>query len=989
MRQFVTVVLKLFRHVHVYFGIPFLHLSDEVRRMNRITFRIDILIVAVMMNACAVEQSGHEAMLAQPTDGQWLVGQWEGKISPYAGKEGAGRTLRVAAVFPDGTMQATWAVTGDTPGDAEVQVDGWRVRVVTGANSVVVLNRTSNGSLTGTFTLQNGRIFWISLTKILAAGDIPSFVPTFAALRQAIARGQVKEFVTAMETIGSEAEGKQRWAAASDAYYNASLAAMQSGQLQKAIAYGTKAVELGQRAKSPYRQANPSQILGNAYQRLRQFDKQRDWLQRGLEVSKQMTNGIPKEELQARLNQGLGNYYLEQGEVQNAIEHLSNSVQKIESQLSYFKSTRANSRTIQTREAQLTIGLNQLGNAYLRAGKSQDAINVFEQGLAIIKESKVDSFTEAGLISGLGAAYLAQKDYARAMEQFTAALQLAESRKQGGLIENASSRIGNLLLQTQREAEAIPYFKKAIDAIESTRSELGSEEFRTSFFENKGATYGGMIRAQLASTNVGAAFDHNERARSRAFLDILGDKLKLSKQAALVDEEQRLQARIAALKTPEDEHQEGDNDVEELTPAQRQKELEAAEKAYADFLAKVRKENKEQASLMNVEPLTLKEVQDRLDFGVTLLEYFITNNSVIVWIVDKGAVNSVSVPLQRKELQAKVTAFRESISQLEELAKLNQQAQELFKSLIQPALPHIKGKELLIIPHDVLHYLPFQALLSPSGKYLIEDYPINYLSSASLMQFTQEKRNARGELRKVLADGGKVLTFGNPDLGDPKMALQFAGIEAKEIKSLYPQSAIYLEKEATEENAKALVGSSDIIHFASHAELNEDDPLASAIRLAKSDKEDGRLEVREIFGMDLKASLVVLSACETGLGKLSSGDELVGLTRAFIYAGTPSVVASLWNVEDSSTAQLMASFYKNLKTMTKVEALRQAQLNLIRGNINSDLLARRGIGGIGKLGEVPNSKSLFPDSISVSAPVSVSTSHPFFWAPFILVGEGK
>ena len=90
--------------------------------------------------------------------------------------------------------------------------------------------------------------------------------------------------------------------------------------------------------------------------------------------------------------------------------------------------------------------------------------------------------------------------------------------------------------------------------------------------------------------------------------------------------------------------------------------------------------------------------------------------------------------------------------------------------------------------------------------------------------------------------------------------------------------------------------------------------------LAKGGKEDGRLEVREIFGMDLKANLVVLSGCDTGLGKLSTGDELVGLTRAFIYAGTPSVVASLWSVDDSSTAQLMASFYRNLKTMSKVEA---------------------------------------------------------------------
>src|SRR5262249_29936455 len=146
-------------------------------------------------------------------------------------------------------------------------------------------------------------------------------------------------------------------------------------------------------------------------------------------------------------------------------------------------------------------------------------------------------------------------------------------------------------------------------------------------------------------------------------------------------------------------------------------------------------------------------------------------------------------------------------------------------------------------------------------------------------------------------------------------------------------------------------------------------------------KEDGRLEVREIFGMDLKANLVVLSGCDTALGKLSTGDELVGLTRAFIYAGTPSVVASLWSVDDNSTAQLMASFYRNLKTMSKVEALRQAQLGLIRGEGQSDLLARRGVGGIGKLGETVKSESRSQDSIS--------TSHPYFWAPFILVGDGK
>ena len=221
----------------------------------------------------------------------------------------------------------------------------------------------------------------------------------------------------------------------------------------------------------------------------------------------------------------------------------------------------------------------------------------------------------------------------------------------------------------------------------------------------------------------------------------------------------------------------------------------------------------------------------------------------------------------------------------------------------------------------MLHYLPFHALRSPDGRYLIAQYPIYYLSSASLLQFVKEKKTAIGQ---------KVLAFGNPDLEDPGKDLQFAEAEALQIQRLYSQSTTLLKKEATEEKSKELSPRHDLIHFAAHAELKEDDPLSSAVLLANEGKDDGRLEVREIFGMDLNANLVVLSGCETGLGKLSTGDELVGLTRAFIYAGTPSVVASLWSVDDSSTAHLMASFYRNLKTMSKVEALRQAQLELIR-----------------------------------------------------------
>lgn len=184
-------------------------------------------------------------------------------------------------------------------------------------------------------------------------------------------------------------------------------------------------------------------------------------------------------------------------------------------------------------------------------------------------------------------------------------------------------------------------------------------------------------------------------------------------------------------------------------------------------------------------------------------------------------------------------------------------------------------------------------------------------------------------------------------------------LEPSEIRRLYPQSTVMARAVATEDKFKALSPTHDVLHFATHAELNKEDPLSSAVLLAKGDKEDGRLVVRDIFGMDLKEALVVLSACETGLGQLSSGDELVGLTRSFIYAGTPSVIASLWKVDDASTAQL----------------------DTIRGKVNTKRLTQRGVGGVTKLGQTSAPASLSQNSIS--------TSNPYFWSPFILIGDGK
>jgi CHAT domain-containing protein len=746
---------------------------------------------------------------------------------------------------------------------------------------------------------------------------------TGASQREGVSERKAGAALSEFEAKASEAESKQDWENAASAYYQASRVARLTGQLQKAVSYGTKAMEHGAKVRNPMVQARAAHVLGMAYRQLRQREKSTEIFEKGIEVSKEILQPVPKLNIQSSLYTELGTDFLRQGEIDKAIQFISYSIQLQEEQISFLTRIRRKvpiGQSIQATQSNVAASLIRLGGAYEKADKPGEAIKTYEKGLALIKETGLKVPAEGNLYQGLGRLYLSQKDFPRALENLKKSLEIGETVQSAHVIQQASSKMGDLLLQTNKPAEAIPFFARAIDGIESTRSGLESEEFRTSFFENKREIYAGMIFAQLGSRNMEEAFNYNERARSRALLDILGSKAQLTKGSALSEEERALQSRISALQT---KMEEGENGEEEPAAIKDLKtELEAAQRAYKNLLAKIRHENKEQASLMNVEPLSLKQVQELLDPGVTVLAYFVPRGRAMVWVVEKDRVHFVRVPVGRKELISKVAALRDAIYKIEEKEKFKELSQELYRLLIEPALPHIKGKELLIIPHDVLHYLPYQALLSPGGRYLIQDYPVYYLSSASLMQFTREKRRA--------ARGDKALVMANPSLGDVAYNLRFAEREAKEVANVYPQSAVFVRAEATKPKAVSLSPNYDMLHFAVHGELNEEDPLGSALLLAAEGKEDGRLKVSDIFALNLKADMVVLSACETGLGKNNSGDEIIGLTRAFIYAGTPSVITTLWKVNDRASYELMREFYSNLKTNKKSEALRQAQLKTMQ-----------------------------------------------------------
>src|SRR5262245_42383927 len=417
---------------------------------------------------------------------------------------------------------------------------------------------------------------------------------------------------------------------------------------------------------------------------------------------------------------------------------------------------------------------------------------------------------------------VSQQNFPRALESFNQALAIAEKQQRPEAIISASTRIGDVLRQIRKFDEAISAYQKAIQQTESTRSLLQSEEYRQSYFDEAVDAYSGIMDALLSAGNREEAFNYSERARSRVFLDVLGSKVQLSRtKSGLFEEERSLNEQVAGLKSRLA------SEEEESSRESLRNEHTRAERAYGAFLSKVRREDKEQASLMTVEPLGLKEVQELLDPGTSLVEYFVTGKEVFAWIVEKEKLQFKRIEFPKEKLSGWVKTLRESIVTLGEREKFNETSAVLHKQLIEPLLPRITGKELIIVPHDVLHYLPFHALVGSDGRYLIEKYPVYYLSSASLLQFVKEKRKAGGE---------KVLAFGNPDLGDPEKNLEYAELEAKEVKAAYPESSVYIRKEATEEKSKALSANRDIIHFATHAQLNEDDPLSSAVLLAKEDK---------------------------------------------------------------------------------------------------------------------------------------------------------
>jgi CHAT domain-containing protein len=311
---------------------------------------------------------------------------------------------------------------------------------------------------------------------------------------------------------------------------------------------------------------------------------------------------------------------------------------------------------------------------------------------------------------------------------------------------------------------------------------------------------------------------------------------------------------------------------------------------------------------------------------VALVEYFFAKDRLISWVVDRTHVRAVATPFDRIRLNESIVQFRKAI---QKRASTESFARALYDQLLKPIEPLVQtANQLVLVPHGPLHYLPFPALQRADSLYLIDTHALALAPSATVLGFCYRKGST---LLSHLDQTHKVLALGNPDVGHPRWDLPFADKEIKSLEQTFGEITSFTRQQATPEALLGSVGEADLLHFSCHGVYDERNPLFSALLLAPdSSHKTGRFEAHQIFGLKINTSLVMLSACETGLGRVSGGDEVIGLSRSFIFAGTPSLIASLWTVDDLATAITVKRFYRYLNSgasggTNKSQALREAQ----------------------------------------------------------------
>ncbi len=770
------------------------------------------------------------------------------------------------------------------------------------------------------------------------------------------------------------------------------VVAQRRGELEQATDYYRQALDLqAQRAPGTYMHAGLLNNLGVVAHLLGEPDLAADYQSRALEIQEKVAPGSL---YVAESLTYLAVIATERGDTVEAARRYSTALE-IRQRLA--PSSLAVAET-----------LNQLALLTSQRGDTEGADRHLQAALAIQQRLAPISVHIAATFDNLGRVAHQRGDPEGAAEHFARALEIWRKLAPRSSFEAGTLyALGKVHEDAGRPEAAAGAFDRAIDALEAQIVKLGGSQGRGGSFRARHSDYyRDAVRLHVDLGRPEQAFQVMERSRGQGFLALVAERDLVF--AADVPEDLERARRQLAIEHDRIQNQLTAFDV--ASDPQRFEELSAGLRSLferRDVLAEeIREASPRLGAIRYPRALDLAGARQALDRGTVMLAYSVGRERTELFVVtgEGGLVGVESLEIGAPELERQVRRMRRLVAEAipgselggGRLADLEELAHRLYRQLMQPAEAAIEeGERILILPDGPLHLLPFSGLVRDPGtpdrghrrQYVIEWRPLHLALSATVYaQLAKNRRPAAGAPR-VAAFGDPVYTAG---LG-PAPAGEVAGArlrsavrgdlfdwgplphtrrEIQQIAALFENTDAYLGAEATEERAKSLAAGTRIVHFATHSHLDDRFPLNSALVLTvpeglPRDRDNGLLQAWEIFErVRLDADLVVLSACQSALGEEQAGEGLLGLSRAFQYAGARTVAATLWSVADQTTPELMHRFYRYLKSGKPTdEAMQAAQVELIRGPV--EVVDRHG------------------------RRRQLDASAPFYWAAFQIFGDWR
>jgi CHAT domain-containing protein len=661
----------------------------------------------------------------------------------------------------------------------------------------------------------------------------------------------------------------------------------------------------------------------------------------------------------------IGNTHRELGDSARAIEHYQNALAALEP---------INARSL------IASVFNNLGLTYERQGQTEQALATVQRSLALYIAIG-DRMGIANAHRNLAHLYYLMNKNEMALQASGRAAAIGQELGNPNLFWGARMISGAAYYKLGQLETARQALEEAVTAIEAKRARVvGGATDQQRVFEYSLSPYHLLIRLHVEQRQPEAAFAYAERAKGRALLDVLASGgARINKVMTTVEQEQErkligslteINAQLARTRLA------AKPDAARL--AELQTKVERARLDFETFQMTLYTAHPElKTHRGEAQPVDAKEAAQILPNAATaLIEYVVTEERTFLFSMTKdGAIKAYPLTVTAKELARRAEDFRQQLARRD--PGFGSAARELYNLLLKPAAEQLRGKSsIIIVPDGPLWELPFQTLQPAPGRYLIETHAVSYAPSLTVLREMAKARN------KQPARPATLLALGNPALGQATVTrarltlldekfepLPDAEQQVRKLAQIYGprQSKIYVGAEAREERAKAEASHHRILHLATHGVLNNASPLYSHLLLAQTEgeakeareaPEDGLLEAWELMKLELNADLVVLSACETARGRVGAGEGVIGLTWALFVAGCPRTVVSQWKVESASTTELMVEFHRQLKAQMQkpsarigaAQALRGAALKMLRGG---------------------------------------QYRHPFWWAGFVVVGNGN